>query len=108
MPFGEYRGAELCEIPSAYLKWLPDLDGLRDPLKTAVEVESARRAGTHSKEFYQHPDFRIGGDDRKIARQIVESGRRALAKVEHPDAGGSTAIMSRVNVVADSLLESLR
>ena len=107
MPFGKHRGVELSELPGPYLRWLADLDDLREPLKGAVKSERARRAGRH-EDFSQHSDFQIHGDDRKVARQIVESGRRSLAKTAHPDHGGKLAVMRRVNTVDDSLLEALR
>jgi hypothetical protein len=107
-PFGKHQGVEISDLPGGYLRWLADLDDLRDPLKTAVETERSRREGRRSEDFSQHPEFRIGGGDRKIARQIVESGRRALAKTEHPDHGGELAVMQKVNTIADAMREALR
>jgi hypothetical protein len=104
--FGKYRGRCLEDLPNDYLDWL-STRFLQEPLKSAVEAECRRRAGTNRDDFSQDFEFRLTGDDRTIARRIVENGRRALAKNSHPDAGGDPAVMTRINVVADAMLEGL-
>jgi len=106
MPFGRFRGALLQDLPQDYLEWLATVE-LRQPLRSAVKAERLRRAGTYHDEFSQEFEYRLTGADRKIARQIVENGRRALAKISHPDLGGDHAVMQRINVVADAMLENL-
>ena len=103
--FGEYKGSD--ERPADdYLAWLSTRD-LREPLRMAVRIECQRRLGTNRNNFSQDFEWRFTGDDRKIARRIVETGRRALAKTAHPDTGGEHAAMQRINVVADAMLEGL-
>lgn len=108
MPFGKYHGYDIRDLPDDYLCWLAENVDLREPLRSAVEKEMRARAGSYRDEYAQAPDFKIGGDDRRTACEIIRAGRRALAKTTHPDHGGELAVMQRINVVADALLESLR
>ena len=43
-----------------------------------------------------------------LTRAMVKQRQRALASMFHPDAGGSTAAMQRVNAAAEELLADLR
>jgi hypothetical protein len=105
VPFGKYKGSLVSELPSDYLAWLAGLADLREPFKSSVEEERHRRGTRYD---YSHaPDFRLHGPDRQVAKRIVEAGRRTLAKAEHPDHGGDAAAMTRVNAVADLLLEAV-
>lgn len=45
MPFGKHKGSPLSAVPAEYLTWLAGkLDELRDPFRTALVAELARRA----------------------------------------------------------------
>jgi hypothetical protein len=45
MPFGKHKGSPLSAVPGDYLTWLAGkLDELRDPFRTALVAELARRA----------------------------------------------------------------
>jgi hypothetical protein len=44
LPFGQFKGTPIADVDVGYLKWLSELEYLRDPLKTAVLKELARRA----------------------------------------------------------------
>lgn len=39
--------------------------------------------------------------------ELVESARRVLARRHHPDAGGDAAVMTAINVAADTILDAL-
>ena len=43
MPFGNFTGTPLREVPANYLVWLSLLEDLRDPLRGALVVELGRR-----------------------------------------------------------------
>ena len=43
MPFGQYRGTPLADLPSEYLLWLGCLNDLRPPLLGYVLREMCRR-----------------------------------------------------------------
>jgi hypothetical protein len=46
--------------------------------------------------------------DRETALEIVEAGRRALARKHHPDAGGSNELMAKINSISDWLEDYLK
>ncbi len=78
MPFGKYRGELLEDLPTDYLEWLGSLQ-LREPLRSHVEAEHARRYAESTTVAFPH----VG-----LANQIITAGYRALALRLHPDAGG--------------------
>jgi hypothetical protein len=94
MPFGQYKGALLSELPADYLAWLLSLGTVRDPLRTALFTERERRATLASL-------------DLKLARSIVDTGFRALAKQAHPDAGGELRTMQRLNEAVSWLRQQI-
>ena len=100
MPFGRYKGLLLLALPTDYLTWLTSLPDLREPLRSAVVAEGRRRSGTRDPD----PPPLGGPIDGDLAAALVEAGRRALAVKHHPDRGGETALMARVNDTADRLL----
>ena len=100
MPFGKFKGTRLADVPLDYLEWLAGRE-LREPLCSAVREELRRRGGSSPRGRGVHLDFRI-------AAEIVEAGRRSLARHHHPDAGGSATVMQSVNATADVMLAQLR
>lgn len=42
--------------------------------------------------------------DPQILRELVQAGRKAMAMKYHPDRGGSTEFMQRVNATADAVM----
>lgn len=108
MPFGKYKGRLLRDLPDWYLDWLCALDDLRNPLKDALEKESARRATEarqHDQRIERLPDT---CPDPQIADQIVNAGLRTLARRHHPDAGGDHSRMVMVNLCAEWLREQIK
>jgi len=121
MPFGKHKDVPLTEIPLDYLEWLAHVPDLHGWLKSAVEEELDRRewtgdgrARTQEPPPRQEPPPPVYAGripapvTSALALDLVEAGRRALARKHHPDAGGDGQTMSAVNVTADWLGEHLR
>ena len=83
MPFGAHKGQALSQLPADYLEWLTTID-LREPLKSAVTQE------WHARRDPAKPDL-------LLARHVIDTGFRALAKTSHPDHGGDTRTMQTLN-----------
>ena len=99
MPFGKYRGLPLSALPADYLHWLLGLEDLREPFRSAIQAEAARRQPAR----VHRPSL-----DPTIALALIDAGLRQLAKRHHPDAGGDVRIMQRVNEAADVLRATVR
>ena len=99
MPFGRYKGWVVDDLPTDYLSWLSDIS-LRDPsLRSAVmnELRTRGRSGAHARRTNGH------APNPAVVDQLVSASVRTLAKVHHPDCGGDTAMMQKINVAADWL-----
>jgi hypothetical protein len=107
MPFGKFRGYPLDEIDDDYITWLYSLDDLRQPLRGWVEEEFQRRRRRDEEEFERHQQQtreRYGGNwgnkdrERPLAEngppperttELIDAGFKSLARVHHPDVGGT-------------------
>jgi hypothetical protein len=101
MPFGKHKGWPLEALPTNYLDWLLGLGTLREPLASAVRQERARResgATSHSP---------LRQLDPAIAQEVIRAGYRQLALKHHPDHGGETATMQRLNGTVEALRQPL-
>jgi hypothetical protein len=104
MPFGKYRGCDLGEIPSDYLRWA--LNVVEAPwLFNAIHHELDMRQRTDQKHQESHssssrPDRSPNVQD---AHELVTSGLHALAKKYHPDVGGDLRRMQTINACAEWL-----
>ncbi len=117
MPFGKWRGRRLSEIDDNYLEWLLTID-LRAWLRQAVESElderrdQARRDREwrtwEQREQDRQQTRETRGVDRAVAAEIVKAGYRQLAIKHHPDRGGDTRLMAKVNSAADWLVATVR
>lgn len=105
MPFGKHRGTKLAELDDDYLGWLSTRD-LRDPLRSAVEVEIRRRGGRPPSK----PEPAPTGDDaqverdRKIAIRIVDAGVRCL----HVDGEASGVASAELDRIAGRLRSTIK
>ncbi len=93
MPFGAHKGQLLSLLPHDYLAWLLTID-LREPLRDAVRQEWGARRNPAKP-------------DRVTARALLDVGYRQLAKDAHPDMGGTTAAMQRLNNTVEWLRRQL-
>ena len=100
MPFGKHRGRRLDEIDDSYIAWLYSLDDLREPLAGAIEEEFQRRMHRQEEARRSHRQRRHNGwnDDSRIehaepppprTKELVEAGFKTLARIHHPDVGGT-------------------
>ena len=104
--FGKHFGKRLSEVDSGYLRWmLKTVEGMDRDEKKAVLNELAGRGAPPPP-----PPPPSGGPLKLPAGvtatailEIVQAGRRALAKNHHPDLGGDATRMVAVNSTADYL-----
>jgi hypothetical protein len=108
MPFGKYRGTEIEDIPSDYLKWLRTID-LHGHLKRAVEDEWRVREPDEDEDEDEDeapatPPMNLDGEDRALLDELMRAGYRTLARKYHPDlATGHAETMVRLNRLMDRL-----
>jgi Putative quorum-sensing-regulated virulence factor len=114
MPFGQYKGKRFSQIPVDYLAWLLTCD-LWGPLRARVEQEWACRHEGHRDGRHAHgsrrdppPPLPPAQDIRPIVEELVTAGYKSLALKHHPDRGGDTAQMQRVNKAMEFLRRWLR
>ena len=100
MPFGKYTGHPLEHMPTDYLRWLRGLK-LREPLRSAVEAEWARRIGALAL-------MPLSSELRPVAEHVIAAGLRVLAQRHHPDRGGDTQAMQQVNAAVTWLRDAVR
>jgi len=118
MPFGAYKGVAMADLPDGYIEWLTSLGDLRDPLREWIRAERKRRFGEREDANEDDlddadrdragPAFALRPEELPMLADLVEAGYRALALTWHPDMGGSTARMQRLNVLVDSLRRQLK
>lgn len=113
MPFGKHRGKQLAAVPADYLLWALNHATLNWGLALDIRNELQRRQDVargqeHSRTGYalQRHQMPAGVTIAQVL-ELVQAGRRSLARKHHPDAGGNTATMQAVNVASDWLLEAL-
>src|SRR5260370_41405729 len=99
MPLGKLRGLKIKDLPDEYLAWLLTIE-LRQSLFDAVHSEWSARCRGERRQF-EVVRFEVAPSDVPLVRDLIEQGRRGLAKKFHPDAGGDDQAMTRVNVLAD-------
>jgi len=120
MPFGKYRGYPLEHIPTGYLRWLLRSCDLYPALEDALRHELFLRLGPNADDeddgfgrSWQRsapppPRAKRQQPARQDVDDLIEAGRRTLARKFHPDAGGDTARMQAINHAADWLQARIR
>ena len=76
----------------------------RSGLEGAISENDLARLGG----FFTPAPSPVNGMDTKLAEEIITRGYRSLARVLHPDAGGSNDAMGILNNTADLIRERLR
>jgi len=89
----------------------------REESERSQQEEYQRKSDEEYAKTYQKYQQHFGGsstslqskysvEDKEIIRTIISTGRKALAKKNHPDHGGDDETMKKINVVTDKLLDS--
>jgi uncharacterized protein (DUF3820 family) len=104
MPWGEYRGVLLADVPLSYLVWVIEQEwAARQPqLLAAIRHEVVTRLklnGTPPPSSW--PVDRPPAELSDLLPRLVTSGLKSLAMVLHPDRGGSTIEMQRLNALRE-------
>ena len=102
MRFGKYRGWRIAELPDDYVDWLFELRDLHEPLRSAVDREWHKRFDDDAEDDSAEPE-EFPDEEAALFRELIEAGYRALALKLHPDRGGSTAAMQRLNALMNRL-----
>jgi Putative quorum-sensing-regulated virulence factor len=84
IPFGRYRGSRIDDLPDGYLLWVFGLPDLRQPVRGWVTEEVLRR-----RRKARGRDQTRNAQPPVLAKQLVEAGFRSLARIHHPDVGGT-------------------
>lgn len=111
MPFGKHKGTEVEDVPPDYLRWCVDnvpmypdlLQAVCDELGIPPHLRPDPK-GAEGKRREPPPGPRKNGAlDVEACGEIIKLGYRAAALKHHPDAGGSTERMARVNTAFEDL-----
>lgn len=125
MPFGKYKGEEICDLPEDYLMWLVSNVDMRQQLKDEVVMvledqyniivtpdmflnsatgEKGAKPKFDNSSFNNFPSYlNPNSDMRKFLKDIVDKGYKAVAQKIHPDKGGNKEDMQALNDVKDYL-----
>jgi hypothetical protein len=103
MPFGKHKGENVADLPDDYLEWLHGLDDLHGKLRRAVDAEWNYRQATESCATALDLD----AEDRALVAELIRAGYRALSLKYHPDQGGDSETMVRLNRLVAVMRESL-
>jgi uncharacterized protein (DUF3820 family) len=104
MPFGKHKGERISTLPDEYLEFLLTIELRAGPLRATIMREAEERGLIEhaTAHLVLPPDY---ADE---ARRIVEVGFKRLAQQMHPDRGGSTEGMQRLNRAVELLRSALR
>ena len=111
MPFGKHKGQPFSEIPPDYFRWLLRQDWIEQwpDLREDIEdyLSSKRNQRQQAPPWSGPPQLQLTtANERADFKMILNLGYRALAKKYHPDTGGSTETMKRLNLLAEKLRAS--
>jgi uncharacterized protein (DUF3820 family) len=100
MPFGKYKGSNICDIPSDYLAWLTEnARTLRPGQRQAIMQElDLRELDSIDFDAILTPARAAGWWS-----SMIRQWHREMALQFHPDRGGSVEAMKVINHAADRL-----
>lgn len=102
MPWGKYAGRPIGDVPTGYLVWALEESDIDEPHRTAILSEVAWRLGLELPRPPAPPrPILPPGELAPTFRAMLSSGYKTLSLKFHPDRGGNTEAMQRVNATAD-------
>jgi hypothetical protein len=107
MPFGKHKGLAIGDLPDDYLDWLLTAENLPPMLCEAVRREWDSRTAPRQAVPGNTAFIRLEHDDALLMKHVLAAGYKAVARVLHPDLGGDTTAMQRLNALADSVRKQL-
>ena len=94
--FGKYRGTQVADVPTAYLRWcLRECEGLDEELAFAIraELEHRQEARTPAESACgTHPGV-----------EAWKAAWRTIVKLGHPDRGGDEELFKVLNGINDAM-----
>jgi DnaJ-domain-containing protein 1 len=96
--------AERAALASEHNRLQCEIAGLRAELQALRKRPPRRRRGASSKQKTVDDAFALLYVSPQAPPEVIEAAFRALAKQYHPDRGGSTAQMQRLNLAREQLL----
>lgn len=105
MPFGKHKHKQVKEIDTDYLLWLSRNADLWGDLADAVAFELLQRGHREFHDKRKKP-FETNGNSgysSEMAMEIIKKGYKTMAREMHPDLGGQTSDMQKLNTTMDVL-----
>src|SRR5688572_9988640 len=91
MPLGKHKGKDVREVPFLYLKWLSTQPWLYESVRSAVVEELRRREDEDRRRRAEELQRRRGQlPNPRVVEDLIEVGRRQLARRVHPDVEGGS------------------
>ena len=103
MPFGRFKGQRIDAQKTDYMSWLLQQSYIRDPLKTALEEELARREKSNQNGHGNGQAAPSSCPSPKLAAEIIGAGLRALTQL-----GPDEKKMAELNRAASWLRDRAR
>ncbi len=107
MPFGKFKGVELCNVPDSYILWVRENCDFHDEnLKDAVECEFESRF-IRTEVVVEYRRVNLTPAELVWCKKLINAGYRALAKTNHPDVGGDAKKMRELIDAKTNLLGAI-
>jgi hypothetical protein len=101
MPWGKHSGRLIVDVPTGYLVWVLEETDIDELYRTAIRGELAFRLDLALPRSAVPPPILPPSELATMFREMLHSGYKTLSLRYHPDRGGDTEAMQRVNATAN-------